>query len=142
MSSSPPRSASRFPAGLSKTANCTGPDAHPRTKDALVFGAKIFADGIAPVENLTLTGQEAEQMITNGLVGAWRTVSSSNARKMIALREVVPTATSAVLDVPTAEGVEEGYVSMSNIVEMTEEGAKSASLRRLYCGKRLRRKGR
>lgn len=102
-------------------------DAHPRMKEALVFGAKIFADGIAPVENLTLTGQEAEQMITNGLVGAWRTVSSSNARKMIALREVVPTATSAVLDVPTAEGVEEGYVSMSNIVEMTEEGAKSAS---------------
>lgn len=102
-------------------------DAHPRMQQALEFGAKVFADGIAPVEYLTLTSEETNQLVCNGLCGAWQTVSSGNARRMIALREVDPDATSAVLDVPTADGVEEGYVSMSNIVEVTELGAKSAS---------------
>ena len=102
-------------------------DAHPRMKEALEFGAKIFADGIAPVEYLTMTSTEAEQLVCNGLAGAWQTVSSANARRMIALREVDTDATSAVLEVPTAEGVEKGYVSMSNIVEVTDLGAKSAS---------------
>ena len=99
-------------------------DAHPRMKEALEFGAKIFADGIAPVEYLTMTSTEAEQLVCNGLAGAWQTVSSANARRMIALREVDTDATSAVLEVPTAEGVEKGYVSMSNIVEVTDLGAK------------------
>lgn len=102
-------------------------DTHERMKDALAFGRKIFDDGLAPTEYLSLTGTEAAQLVTNGTAGVWRTVSSANASRMIALREVVPTGTSKVLEVPTAEGVESGVSAMSNIVEMTELGSKSAS---------------
>ncbi len=92
---------------------------HPKMKEALAFGAKLYKEGLIDPEFSTLKGQLYEEKVTNNKIGVMTNPSSMATKYESELKKTVPDAKYQIFDVPVAEGVKKGISATSSIIEGT-----------------------
>jgi ABC-type sugar transport system, periplasmic component len=95
-------------------------DVSPQMKEALAFGAKLYAEKIIDPEFAIMKSEQFEQRLTSGGYGVMMAASSTVMRYNLAIQNLVPEGELKFLLPPKANGVSKGYSATLPIVDGTD----------------------
>jgi putative aldouronate transport system substrate-binding protein len=92
---------------------------HPRMKEALAFGIKLYKDGLMSREFATTKRAQFDENLYNNKYGAIISTTSGVVKAQTNLEKKFPEAKYVPVDMPVAPGVKKGVTAVSSVVEDT-----------------------
>jgi putative aldouronate transport system substrate-binding protein len=92
---------------------------HPKMKEALAFGIKLFKDGVMSREFVTTKRAQFDENLYNNKYGAILSMTSSAIKAQGNLQKKIPDAKLVAVDMPTAPGIKKGITGVSGVIENT-----------------------
>ncbi len=92
---------------------------HPKMKEALAFGVKLYKDGVMDREFATLKRAQFDESLYNSKYGLILSSSSAAVKAQQNIQKTVPDAKLVAFAPPTASGTEKGISGVSSIMEDT-----------------------
>ncbi len=93
---------------------------HPKMKEALAFGIKLYKDGVMSREFATMKRAQFDENLYNNRYGAVISTTSGIVKAETNLKKKIPEAKYVAVDMPVAPGIKKGITAVSSVIEGTD----------------------